>query len=429
MKNKFYQYLLFSIITIFMIGCQSYKTVTEKTTVSSKVEKEPYVLLISFDGFRHDYTEKYDLPNFKRMMKEGTYATSMLPSFPSKTFPNHYSIITGMYPGNHGLVDNKYYDKKRKTYYSLADRDKVEDPYYYGGTPLWQHLQNNGMKTASYYWVGSETPIMGQFPTYYHKYDGDTPNETRIHEVMNWFRLPKSERPRFVTLYFSLVDHEGHETGPNSPELKKTVQEADRLMGMILDSVQKVNLPITTIVTSDHGMTEMSSKPENLIFLDAMLAPIKDKIVYVNSGMHCHIYINEGEDKNQIYDFLKNALSTTPIKVYKKEETPKHWHYNQNYRIGDILLTVDAPLYMLPDANHPVTKKDKPWGTHGYDPYTTPDMGAIFYIVGDNVKKNNKIGEFENINIFPLINKILGVPNPENIDGNINVLENVLIKK
>ena len=334
-----------------------------------------------------------------------------------------------MYPGNHGLVDNKYYDRNRKTYYSIGDRDKVEDPYYYGGVPLWQHLQNNGMKTASYFWVGSEAPIMGQYPTYYHKYNGKIPNEKRIHEVMNWFRLPKDKRPRFVTLYFSLVDTEGHHTGPNSEKLRTTVREADRLMGMILDSVQHIDLPITTIVTSDHGMTEMNSNPENLVFVDDILKPLSDKIIYVNNGMHCHIYVNEGENKDEIFHFLETAFAGKPVKVYKKEDTPKRWHYNKNARIGDILITTDSPVYMLPNADHPVTRKTHPWGTHGYDPYTTPDMGAIFYIVGKNIKKNNSVGEFENIHIYPLITKILGVPNPKSIDGKEEVLESVLKEK
>ena len=427
MKKRFIQIFLVFIFAI-IASCASFETVTDNTKTTAK-DNQQYVLLISFDGFRHDYAEKYNLPNFHRMMKEGSYAKSMLSSFPSKTFPNHYSIITGMYPGHHGLVDNKYYDKKRNTYYSIGDRDKVEDPYYYGGTPLWQHLQNHGMKTASYFWVGSETPIEGQYPTYYHKYDGSVPNEKRIEEVMKWFRLPKDKRPRFVTLYFSLVDTEGHHTGPNSSELKKTVEEADRLMGIILDDLKEIPLSITTIVTSDHGMTEMNSNPENLVFIDDIIKPIKDKIIYVNNGMHCHIYVKDGEDKEAIYQWLKNAFATKPVTVYKKENTPKRWHYNESDKIGDILLTTNAPVYMLPNANHPVAKKTKPWGTHGYDPYTTPDMGAIFYIIGDNIKKNYEIKEFENVNIFPLITKILGVPNPKDIDGNEKVLEKVLKDK
>ena len=111
----------------------------------------PYVILVSFDGFRHDYVEQIDAPNFKALMKKGAYAEALIPSFPSKTFPNHYSIVTGLYPGNHGLVDNSFYDPKRNELFELKNRQRATDPYYFGGTPLWQLARRKGLKSASFF--------------------------------------------------------------------------------------------------------------------------------------------------------------------------------------------------------------------------------------------------------------------------------------
>lgn len=411
---------IFLFLLLIITGCGTKKTVT--TDVSND---ENYVLLVSFDAFRHDYAEKYDLPNFKQLAKNGASTTMMLSSFPSKTFPNHYSIITGMYAGNHGLVDNKFYVKERNAFYAIADRSKVEDPFYYKGMPLWQWLQANGMKTASYFWVGSETPIAGHFPTYYYKYNDNTPNEERIEQVIKWFQLPKNERPRFVTLYFSFVDTEGHNSGPNSEGTKKATQEADRLLGLIMKKVKELPLPINTIVVSDHGMIEMESTDENLVDMEEIEEYLKDKALFVNNGMHGHIYVNNPSEISQIYTYLQEKLAPR-VSLYYRNQTPKHWHYGKDTRIGDILLVCDAPYYMIPNKEHPLAKKTGKWGTHGYDPYKTLDMGGIFYAMGPNIKKGYKMPTFENINVYPLITKLLNVDNPDTIDGRIEVLQEII---
>ena len=183
-------------------------------------QERPYVIMISFDGFRHDYVEKFDAPNFKSFIANGASAEAMMPSFPSKTFPNHYTMVTGLYPGNHGLVDNSFYDPTLDVQYGMRNRALVENPAFYGGLPLWQLVQKNGMKSASYFWVGSETAIAGSFPDYYHIYDGDVNNDDRITAVIDWLKLPQDQRPNYISLYFSLVDSESHASGPNSEKTK-----------------------------------------------------------------------------------------------------------------------------------------------------------------------------------------------------------------
>ncbi|WP_264847013.1 ectonucleotide pyrophosphatase/phosphodiesterase [Capnocytophaga catalasegens] len=418
--------IFFLAILMLVFSCKTTKkNSTEEIGHSSKPKN--YVLLISFDGFRNDYVTKFDLPNFKKLMKQGSYCEGLISSFPSKTFPNHYSIITGMYPGNHGIVDNKFFSKTLQSQYSIPNRKAVENAAYYGGTPLWQWLQKNGMKTASYFWVGSEAPIHGEHPTYYYPFDSNTPYEKRIEQVIRWFKMPDEDRPRLVTLYFEFVDTVGHHTGTNSSEIKEATLEADRLVGLIIEGINKIDLPITVIITSDHGMIDMKSLPSRLVFLETIEKRLANKASFINNGMHCQVYLKEDADKEAVYQEIKKYFVKKPfVSVYKKEETPEHWHYNKHENIGDILIITDAPYYMLKNKKDAVAKRKYTWGTHGYDPYVTPEMASIFFAVGKNIKSNYKIPPFENVNIYPFITRLLGVDNPPNIDGKTEILAPIL---
>lgn len=399
-------------------------------SIANQVSEKNYVLLVSFDGFRYDYPEKFNLTNFQKLKEKSSFAKGMIPSFPSKTFPNHYTIITGMYPGNHGLVDNRFFSKTQNKIYSIPDRSAVQNASFYGGIPLWQWLQQHGIKTASYFWVGSEAPITGQYPTYWKTYDSKVAYSDRISQVMDWFRLPEKERPQFVTLYFEFIDHAGHHTGTNSEELRKELQKADELLGQIMKGVEESNLPITTIITSDHGMVDMKSEGDKIIYTKQLEEKYKHRADFINNGMHCQIYLKNPKDKDSLYQELRKEFSGKNfIKVYKKQETPANWHYRNHENIGDLLIITDAPYYMVKDQNDFWAKKEGNWGTHGYDPYTTPEMMAIFYAFGNKIKENNEIQPFENVHIYPLVNKILGVGNPKNIDGKTEVLSSVLKSK
>ncbi|MFT7248602.1 MAG: putative AlkP superfamily pyrophosphatase or phosphodiesterase [Psychromonas sp.] len=373
---------------------------------SSTAQEKPYVLLISFDGFRHDYVSRFNTPNFDDFIKEGTAAQSLRPSFPSKTFPNHYTLVTGLYPGNHGLVGNQFYDKSRKAEYGIRNRSSVQDAYFYGGMPLWQLTQENGYKSASYFWVGSEAAIKGRFPDYYYLYDGQVDNYERVDQCIKWLNIPIAKRPRFISLYFSLVDSQGHKTGPNSPELENTVEEADKILGYIMENLKSINLPVNIIITSDHGMTEVNTM--DWIDSKPIIAQIPEDAVVVSDRILSQIYL----DKSQIgrtYTALK-ALENN-FKTYRKKDMPKSWHYSKNDRVGDVLLVAE-PGYAFRDMAEP----EKLTGEHGYDPYLTPEMGGIFYANGPNIKKKGQLGTIQNIDVYPLVTKILGFKNPK-IDG------------
>lgn len=388
----------------------------------------PYVILISFDGFRHDYVQKYDAPNFKKFIVEGVSSEAMLPSYPSKTFPNHYSIVTGMYPNNHGLVDNNFYDADLDLRYSISNRKVVENPAFYGGLPLWQLAQKNGMKSASYFWVGSETPITGSFPDYYHIYDGKIPNEDRISAVTDWLKLPKEDRPNFISLYFSLVDDAGHRSGPNGDMTRKAVLEADRLLGILAEAVSQIDLPINIVITSDHGMNEIKPEEENYITIPDLLKDFDtNRFRYVNNGAHGHFYSEDKAYLKEIASKLKKRDDADNFEVFFKSEMPKHWHYGTHDRIGDLFIKMNPGRYLASEARKSAVLSNQSYrGEHGFDPDETKDMGAIFYANGPSFKAGLKIDKFRNIHVYPMIAKVLGITEWPEIDGKLEVLRPIL---
>jgi ectonucleotide pyrophosphatase/phosphodiesterase family member 4 len=385
---------------------------------SAFTQEKTQVLLISFDGFRHDYVEKFNAPNFKTFIKNGTSARSLVPSFPSKTFPNHYSIITGLYPGHHGLISNSFYDSKKGVEYGIRNRKMVEDPFYYGGMPLWQLTQKNGYKSASYFWVGSEAPIQGSYPDFYKIYDGKVDNYVRIDTVISWLKLPKNERPLFTSLYFDLVDTQGHRFGPNSVELKEAVLEADKILGYLMSALQENNLNINVIISSDHGMQEVNTL--NQIDYQTILNQIPTDATVVENSIISFVHLpkNKIEPTYQKIKSLENNFN-----VFEKVEMPKKWHFNEHYRIGDLVLLAN-PGY----AFKKVKVDEKLTGEHGYDPYTNKNMHGILYAQGPNIAIGKHTKSIKNVDIYPLITKLLGFENPA-IDGKFKNIKQFYLKK
>ncbi len=392
---------------------------------ASQQKEVPYVIMVSIDGFRHDYVEKFDTPHLKAFIKEGAAAEYMLPSFPSKTFPNHYSLVTGLYPGNHGLVDNNFYDPQTDLSYSTRNRKSVENPDFYGGLPLWQLAQKAGLKSASYFWVGSEAPVAGSFPDYYHIYDGKVPNEDRVEAALNWLALPDAERPHFITLYFSLVDSQGHSTGPDDAKTGETVKEADRLIGLLIQGLKDVDLPVNVIVTSDHGMNPVPETRENLVTTQSILSGTdEDLFRFSNSGTHAHFYLYDQADEEAVYQSLNQKKG--PYTIYKKSDFPAEWHY-QNQRVGDIFLSMNAGHYLTTSMRKKMMLiRGRTQGQHGYAPYTTENMRTIFYAQGPQIKEGITVAPFENVDIYPLVAALLDIQELPEIDGDLKSLESII---
>jgi len=257
--------------------------------VFSQDSTKNYVILISLDGFRYDYVERFKPENLSKFISEGTAAEALIPSFPTKTFPNHYTIATGLKPEHHGIVDNNFWNPEKELRYSISNRAVVTDGSWYGGTPLWVLAEQNEMTAASYFFVGSEADIQGVRPSYYYDYDGRVPNLQRISKVFDWLQLPEDERPQLITMYFSDMDDTGHRYGPdNDEQLSKTLKRLDRELGALFEGLKSLDLPINIVLVSDHGMQAVPK--EKLINLAPLVEGINARVVNSGALVHLHIW-------------------------------------------------------------------------------------------------------------------------------------------
>ena len=301
------------------------------------IKRDQYVVLVSMDAFRWDYDHLYETPNIDRFTKEGVKAKSLISSFPTKTFPNHYSIATGLYPDHHGLISNTFWDPDMEMLYRIGDRKMVENGDFYGGEPIWTTVEKNGMIAASMFWVGSEAPINGHQPTYWSSYDGSIPYESRVDSVINWLSLPKKERPRFITLYFDEPDGISHSYGPVSKETDSVVVYLDGIIGSLYNRIS--DLPIgkrvNIILVSDHGMGEVSS--EKLVNLKE---EVPEDLVEYYTGGNPVILI---DPVDEYIDSVYTILSKVPhVKVWSKETMPEHYHYGTHKRFPGLVAEADS---------------------------------------------------------------------------------------
>ncbi len=384
---------------------------------------EPYVLMISFDGFRYDYDTKTDTPNLDYLRDHGTKAESIQPVFPSKTFPNHYALATGAYAATNMITANRFYDNKFKEVYKVGDNSKIRDAKWYKAEPIWVTAERQNVKSASYFWVGSEAPIKGYLPSIVKYYDHNFPFKARVDSVMTWFQLPEEQRPHLVMLYFHEPDSAGHKFGPDNPDLIPVIKEMDDLLGYILDSIKKLTIAeeINVVLVSDHGMTTISQ--EKIIYLDDYVSDMNTLHSY-GGGPVLQVHMKEGHDDltDQINQRLKSVEHVT---TYKREEVPERYHF-VNRNTGDLVLVADEGWLISTKG-----EKYKSNGTHGYDP-AVKNMHGIFYAMGPNIKSNYKIGTFENIHVYPLICELLGIKPyanaPDAPEGKLEILEEILVK-
>ena len=384
---------------------------------SSEQQEKPYVILISADGFRYDYAEKYKAEHLLALANEGVKASSMVPSFPSVTFPNHYTIVTGLYPSHHGLIDNTFYDRTLKRFYSYKGKTASEG-IWYGGTPLWVLAEQQKMITASYFWVGSEAAIQNTYPTYYYKFNQVTSIAKRIATVVDWLKLPAEKRPHLITFYFPQVDHEGHKHGPNSPEVESAVHFVDSAVYELTKAVSKTGLKVNYIFVSDHGMTT----PDIVNTLKLPAAIDTSKYMIGDHGLMIDLYAKNPEDIQKTYEQLKKEAKD--YQVFLRVNIPKHYHYSKSDdrygRIGDIILISNYPkVFNIHNA-----KFDPGW--HGFDPNVVKDMHATFYAWGPAFKTNTQISSFPNVDIFPLVAEILGLKYTFKVDGTRHLAKEVL---
>ena len=401
--------------TRFVIGILFLILIIIYSLVIGRSRQKNYVLVVSFDAFRWDYDNMYETPNLDRMAKNGVIAEKLIPCFPSNTFPNHYSIATGLYPEHHGIVNNSFYAPDLKLSYRIADRNAVENADFYRGEPFWVTAMKQGRIAASFFWVGSEAPVGGMHPTYWKIYDEAVTYEERIDTVVKWLSYPVKKRPKIVTLYFDEPDATSHDAGPVSPETGKIVGCLDSLLGVLENKLSELpySKRINLIVLSDHGMSPVTSERYNNI------RDILPERMYENiNGGNPVYFIDPAEGKE---DSILLLINETPgVKAWSKDNLPDKWHYGNNERIGEIVAVADSAWYL---SMRPKTS-DFTGGAHGYDNLNS-DMSGIFYATGPAFKKGYRIDSLSNTDIYNLVCKITGLVPAEN-DGDMTHIDGIL---
>ena len=388
-------------------------------SVACQNQSDIYTVIISLDGNRWDYPDYYEMPFFDSLATAGVKAR-MEPSFPSSTFPNHYTMATGLVPDHHGLVNNSFWNPETQHGYAIRDAEARFDPRYYLGEPIWVTAQKQGVKCAAIYWVGSDIPIKETYPTYYRHWD-EEPHWTfseRCDEIVRLMSLPEKERPRLVMGYFDEPDHMGHVYGPISPETKEMCEQMDSLMHslylrlMALPYADKINF----ILAGDHGMTSISRnrcvRATDYISMDWV-----ERFV---GSTPTSIWPKEGYT-----DSLYNHLSGVEhINVWKKGDVPEYLHYGTSDRLGEIIVSPELGWQFS-------LNNGRDGGNHGFDCKET-DMMVAFRAIGPDFKENydapyteGEKSSFRNIDLYPLLCHLLGIK-PAPVDGKLDRIQKIL---
>jgi predicted AlkP superfamily pyrophosphatase or phosphodiesterase len=362
------------------------------------------------DGFRSDYPARAYTPTLDSLASAGV-KSAFRPSFPSVTFPNHYTLATGLHPDHHGLVNNFFYAPDLDLIYRIGDNAVVTNPDFYGGEPIWNTAEKQGVRAASFFWVGSEAPIQGMQPSINKAYDKSVPFKSRADSVIAWLQLPEDVRPRLIMWYMEEPDGIGHSATPDSATTLAKVEELDEILAYFFDQARKLKHfdKIDFIVLSDHGMATYT--PDKYVNLNDYLP--RDSFDYIFDGVPTLLY-----PKKTYTDSAYAILQRVPhVKAYRKGETPEQFVYGTNPRIGDLVVVPDIGTYVQFRSE----STPRLGGAHGYDNFA-PEMEAIFYAAGPSFKKNVELPTMANVNLYLIIARLLNLQPAPN-DGDITVVE------
>lgn len=379
----------------------------------STKEQERYVVVLSLDGFRSDYPGRAKVPTLDSLAKAGVKA-GFRPSFPSLTFPNHYAMATGLHPDHNGLVSNSFYAPDLDSIYRIGNRRAVENPDFYGGEPIWVTAEKQGVKSASYFWVGTEAPIQGIQPSIWKSFDKTVPFTDRADSVVAWLQLPEDVRPHLLMWYIEEPDGVGHAVTPDSTAIVETIESLDAVLNHFFTAVRKLDIfpQIDFIVLSDHGMA--TYYPESYVNLNNYLP--RDSFDYIFEGVPTLLY-----PKPTYVDSAYAILQRVPhVTTWRKHEIPDKYIYGTHPRIGELVVMPDIGTMLHFRA------KDYPilGGAHGYDNFS-PEMEAIFYAAGPSFKENEERPTMANVNLYLLVATLLGL-DPAPNDGDSTAVQGLL---
>lgn len=384
-------------------------------SVSASASAAP-LILISIDGFKPAYLQRGISPNLLALAKNGVRAEAMRPSFPSITFPNHYTLVTGLRPDHHGIVGNTMEDSAIPgVQFKLDNRAAVTDRRWWDqAEPVWVSAEKAGLPTATMYWPGSEADIQGVRPGLWARFDSSVSASGRVARLLQWLDLPAAQRPRFLTLYFDQVDHQGHDYGPDSSEVNQAVAEVDHAIGELLQGLQQRAVNANLVIVSDHGMAAVSRA--RIIELKSWLPANSYRLI--NSGSYAGLQAREGHAEQ-----LRAALAKAPahLQCWPKAEIPARFEFGKNARVPEYICLADSGWLML-DKFKPNHKKNG--GAHGYD-NLSPDMAALFIAAGPAFRQDYRFAGLDNVDVYPLLMKLLGLP-PLPSDGKAAVTAELL---
>ena len=387
---------------------------------AAQESRPPILVLVSFDGWRWDYITRANAPNLQALASRGVRAKGLIPSFPSKTFPNHYTIVTGLYPEHHGIVSNTFADPGFSERFSMSAAT-ARDGRWWGGEPLWVTAIRQGRRAASMFWPGSEVAIDGVRPTEWKPFDDAMPNADRVKQVLDWLALPPDRQPSFVTLYFSDVDSAGHNYGPDSPQVLEAAHHLDEALGQLVSGVQRLGLLDRTsfVVVSDHGMSQ--HRDAQTIFLDDYLDLSTVDVVEWTPILSL---APRSGSVNDVYRALKGTHRS--LAIYKRDEVPARLHYRHNPRIQPIIGLAEDGWMITSHQRLADARKEgrKMGGDHGYDP-RYKSMQGLFVAAGPRIARHKLVPEFHNIHIYNFLCEILGLK-PASNDGDPNVTRTFL---
>ncbi len=384
------------LATVWMSACAT------TTPSADSGHPPPVVLLVSIDGFRADYLDSDLTPNLNTLASRGVRAEALIPSFPTKTFPNHYTMVTGLRPDHHGLVANNMWDPETESSYSLGDREAIQNPAWYGGTPVWVTAEQAGLATAPLFWPGSEAPIHGVHPRHWLPYDGDMTHEARIDWVLDRLSVTGTERVRFATLYFDDVDVAGHRFGPGSTEVARAVAHIDSSIGLLLESLRTRGLDeIDLIIVSDHGMSRLSR--DRMIFIDDYIDP--DSVRIVDWSPVLALWPDSAQ-QSAVYKALRGAHPN--LHVFRRHEIPPELGFGTHPRVAPIIGLADPGWSITTRSYFRRNKSRFQGGNHGYD-HRSDDMRALFIAAGPAFKTGIVVPPFPNVDVYEVIMTILGL--------------------
>ena len=363
-------------------------------------EPAPPLILISLDGFRVDYLNQDGARNLRALATQGMRAEALQPSFPSTTFPNHYTIVTGLSPDHHGVVGHAMEDPSLPgERFSSSNQKAMTDPRWWEqAEPIWVTAEKNQLRTGLMYWPGSEAAIRGVLAHDYRKFDSKVTADARVDAVLAWFDRPPQDRPRLVALYFPDVDLAGHEFGPDSAQVAGSVVRVDAALGHLVDGLRKRGIAANIVVESDHGMAATSA--QRVIRFNQVAPPGSYRLIA--SVPYAGIEAMPGKEETLAAALLKPQEH---MQCWAKGKIPARFHYGQNARVPQFICLADVGWMVLPGAE----EARLPMGTHGYD-NNAPEMQAIFIAAGPAFKPGVVVPTFNNVNVYSLLMKLLNLP-------------------